>query len=179
MRQADGDIEREKHDVKTTSVNSNIVSACHIQRLGFHRDLFLMSSMMVLMMVSKLSTTSLSLLSSSILTLILVVMVVIIDPLSSSRRLPPISPSGETGYVRFFSISHETRSQPPKKPNTISKLISLLILSSLLSLFQNIHHLFYYLYSLFTNQDLISCLHLLVNDTLSDKEFFTQLVNKS
>ena len=32
---------------------------------------------------------------------------------------------------------------------------------------------------LFTNQDLISCLHLLVNDTLSDKEFFTQLVNKS
>ena len=32
---------------------------------------------------------------------------------------------------------------------------------------------------LFANQDLISCLHLLVNDTLSDKEFFTQLVNKS
>ena len=32
---------------------------------------------------------------------------------------------------------------------------------------------------LFTNQDLISCLHLLVNNTLSDKEFSTQLVNKS
>ena len=63
---------------------------------------------------------------------------------------PP--PSGGQGYVRFFSISHETRSQPPKRNIIISLL---------------------------TNQDLISCLHLLVNDTLSDKEFFTQLVNKS
>ena len=49
-------------------------------------------------------------------------------------------------------ISHETRSQPPKRNIIIP---------------------------LFTNKDLISCLHLLVNDTLSDKEFFTQLVNKS
>ena len=81
--------------------------------------------------------------------------------------------------LRVILLSHETRSQPPKKSNTISKLISLLILSSLLSLFQNIYYLFCYLYSLFTNQDLISCLHLLVNDTLSDKEFFTQLVSKS
>jgi len=57
------------------------------------------------------------------------------------------------GKLRMISlISHETRSQPPKRNIIIS---------------------------LFTNQDLISCLHLLVNDTLSDKEFFTQLVNKS
>ena len=53
------------------------------------------------------------------------------------------SPSGGQGYVRF-SISHETRSQSPKRNIIIP---------------------------LFTNQDLISCLHLLVNDTLSDKEF--------
>ena len=48
----------------------------------------------------------------------------------------------EASYVRF-SISHETRSQPPKR-NIIIPLL--------------------------TNQDLISCLHLLVNNTLSDKD---------
>ena len=66
--------------------------------------------------------------------------VVMIDPLSSSQRgvLPAC------GASVYISISHETRSQPPKRNIIIS---------------------------LFTNQDLISCLHLLVNDTLSDKEF--------
>ena len=109
-----------------------------------------MSSMMVLMTVSKLllSTLSSSILTSrSILMLILVVMVVIIDPFNFLAAIAARSPSGE---YRLRVLLHHTRRGLNRQRNLITPL--------------------------FTNQDLISCLHLLVNDTLSDKEF---LLNSS
>ena len=131
MRQADGDMKR-KYDVRGDINSSDIVSACRIRVLQPHRLDSEGKSTTVVLDDVELVTVFGNVVDSND---DLFVTVRLLDSdgdsaghdgplsLSSSRRLPPASVWGQATCNSL--ISHETRSQPPKKPNTISKLISL------------------------------------------------------